>query len=162
MQQSLSTISGVLNFSEHPEFPKGPATVLPPTLPKLPETNWRSNGLYIPETETFELDGAQQLQSAPSGDDKLSSPEVGVGDPSQNYSRPYENGRHHRSGSRSLFKWKSDAEQRLHKESTHIRSVLPVAELKFQELDLCHTQLTGCVPVALCCITTAVPSFQSK
>lgn len=98
-----------------------------PALPRLPETNWRSNGLFMTENETFDSDVAQQPSVTPAtGDDKISSPEMGAPNTSQNHSGPtsprmlqlQENDPHSRSGSRSLFKWKSDSEALLPKEFT--------------------------------------------
>lgn len=157
----MSTISGVFGFAEHPEVPKRPATIVLPSLPRLPETSWRSNGLFIAENETFELDVSQQQnqlqqqnlsqQQNPTSltnDDKLSSPEMGLVDPSQSHSGALsppmlggqENGSHGRNGSRSLFKWKSDAEARLaNKELVGIRWVSAICT-PFYNIDL---QLQG-------------------
>ena len=157
----MSTISGVFGFAEHPEVLKKPATIVLPSLPRLAETSWRSNGLFIAENETFELDVSQQQnhlqqqnlsqQQNPTSltnDDKLSSPEMGLVDPSQSHSGALsppmlggqENGSHVRNGSRSLFKWKSDAEARLaNKELVGIRWV-SASCIPFYNIDL---QLQG-------------------
>ena len=120
LQQSLSTISGVLGFAEHPEnLPPKPLANGSPALPSLSETNWRANGLFITENEAFDSDAGQQPSiTAATGDDKISSPEMGVPNNSHNHSGPpsprtshiLQNDPHSRSGSRSLFKWKSDSD----------------------------------------------------
>lgn len=128
LQQSLSTISGVLGFAEHSEGPVNPTTTNGlSTSPKLPETNWRSNGLFMMEDEAPESDAVQQQTVTPAtGDDKLSSPGMGATKPFQNYSGPmspwmlrvHENDHENINGSRSLLKMKSDAEAFLPKEPT--------------------------------------------
>lgn len=96
-----------------------------PALPRLSETNWRSNGLFITENEAFDSDAGQQPNfTSGTGDDKISSPELGAPNNSHNHSGPtsprmsqlQENDPHSRSGSRSLFKWKSDSETFMPKE----------------------------------------------
>lgn len=79
------------------------------------------------ENEAADSDVAQQTNViSETGDDKLSSPEVGMSKTPQNRSGPpsprmlqlQENDSHSKSGSRSLFKWKSDSEALLPKELT--------------------------------------------
>lgn len=119
MQQSLSTISGVLGFAEHSEVPLKPTTTSGlPTMPSLPETNWRSNGLFMTENEAIDADVQQQNVTPAVGDDKISSPEMGAASPYRSLSRPMsprtfrlpESDFQSINGSRSLIKWKSDSE----------------------------------------------------
>lgn len=119
LQQSLSTISGVLGFADHAEMHPKPMANGSPALPRLPETNWRSNGLFMTENEAFDSDAGQQPNIiTATADGKISSPEMGVPNNFHNHSGPtsprmsllQENDPHSRSGSRSLFKWKSDSE----------------------------------------------------
>lgn len=90
LQQSLSTISGVLGFSDHPEVPAEFTTTSGlPTMPCLPETNWRSNELFMAEHEASESDGMQLQSVTPvQGHDKISSPEMVVASPYRSLSRP--------------------------------------------------------------------------
>jgi hypothetical protein len=126
LQQSLSTITGVLGFADHPEVPKA---MLLPILPSLPEATWRPNGVFPAETGMSDLD-VSQIPRIPS-DDKLSSPDLGSGDPylhgrgmlSSLPSSLQENSVHQRSGSRSLFKWKTDGDYQNSKGSVDIRLV---------------------------------------
>nr|XP_024360842.1 oxysterol-binding protein-related protein 3-like isoform X2 [Physcomitrium patens] len=127
LQQSLSTISGVLGFADHGEVPQNSTTNGFPTLPRLQETNWRSNGLFITENEVSNLDVSRQQNGTPStGDDKLSSPDMGASNSFQNHSGPtsprmnqyHENEPYSRSGLRSLVKFKSDSEALMPKKST--------------------------------------------
>jgi hypothetical protein len=134
LQQSLSSISGVLGFADHSEVPPKATTNGTPALPSLPENNWRSNGLFMTENETVDLDVSHQGNVTPAaGDDRISSPEVSASNASQNHSRPtsprmlhFQEIEYNKSGSRSLFKWKSDSEalmpKELAKDVTTIRS----------------------------------------
>ena len=106
-------------------MPSKPTTNGSTALSKLPETNWRSNGLFMAENETFDSDVGQQPNITTAiGDDKISSPEMGVpnnflnrsGPTSPRMSQLQENDPHSRNGSRSLFKWKSDSEAFIPKE----------------------------------------------
>ncbi|KAH9572060.1 hypothetical protein CY35_02G126900 [Sphagnum magellanicum] len=125
LQQSLSTITGVLGFADHPEVPKA---MLLPILPSLPEATWRPSGVFPAETGMSDLD-VSEIPRTPS-DDKLSSPDLGSGDPylhgrgmlSSLPSSLQENSGHQRSGSRSLFKWKTDGDYQNSKGSGDIRS----------------------------------------
>jgi hypothetical protein len=122
----LSTITGVLGFADHPEVPKA---MLLPILPSLPEATGRPNGVFPAETGMSDLD-VSQMPRTPS-DDKLSSPDLGSGDPylhgrgmlSPLPSSLQENSVHQRSGSRSLFKWKTDGDYQNSKGSGDIRLV---------------------------------------
>lgn len=124
LQQSLSSISGVLGFADHSEVPPKATTNGTPALPSLPEDNWRSNGLFMTENETVDLDVSHQGNVTPAaGDDRISSPEVSASNASQNHSRPtsprmlhFQEIEYNKSGSRSLFKWKSDSEALMPKE----------------------------------------------
>uniref|UniRef100_A0A7I4BYF9 PH domain-containing protein n=1 Tax=Physcomitrium patens TaxID=3218 RepID=A0A7I4BYF9_PHYPA len=117
LQHSLSTISGVLGFADTPEVPQKSTTSALPALPRLPETNWRSNGLFMTEHEALDSDVPQQHNGSPAtGDDRISSPEMGASNSRQNHSAPisprtsqlHDNDPNSRSASRSFLKWKSD------------------------------------------------------
>ncbi|KAG0560825.1 hypothetical protein KC19_9G016700 [Ceratodon purpureus] len=134
LQQSLSTISGVLGFAEHTEVPPKPLANGSPALPRLPETNWRSNGLFMTESEAFDSDAGQQPNiTTATGDDKISSPEMGVPNNFHNHSGPtsprmsqlQENDPNSRSGSRSLFKWKSDSDAFAKEPPKELTSIRP-------------------------------------
>lgn len=127
LQQSLSTISGVLGFAERLELPSKSTTTNGPILSSLPEASWRSNELFMTGNDVFELGYDQQQTAFPTaGIDRISSPEMGVMNLVQNKSGPMspqmfrfqENDSESRGGSCSLLMRKIDVDAFLPDEST--------------------------------------------